>query len=108
MKAVVITGVSTGIGHGTAAEFCRRGYKVFGSVRQPAQAEALQTEFGERFVPLLFDVTDRAAIDAAAEQVSRALGDRGLDGLVNNAGISIAGPLHLQPPEIVRHSLEVN
>ena len=66
-KAVVITGVSTGIGHGTAATFLERGYQVFGSVRQPAQAEALQREFGERFTPLLFDVTDRDGAHATAE-----------------------------------------
>ncbi len=108
MKAVVITGVSTGIGHGSAAELCRRGWRVFGSVRKPEQGEALKREFGANFTPLLFDVTDREAVDRAADLAKGALGGGGLDGLVNNAGISIAGPLHLQPPEIVRRHLEVN
>lgn len=107
VKSVVITGVSTGIGRGTAAEFCRRGYKVFGSVRQPEQGEALRREFGETFTPLVFDVTDRDAVQAAAAHAKNTLG-AGLDGLVNNAGISIAGPLFLQNPEIVRRHLEVN
>jgi NAD(P)-dependent dehydrogenase (short-subunit alcohol dehydrogenase family) len=108
MKSVVITGVSTGIGNGTAAEFCRRGWRVFGSVRQVEQADALQREWGDRFTPLVMDVTDAGAVKAAAETVRAALGDNGLDGLVNNAGLSIAGPLHLQPPDDVRQQLEVN
>ncbi len=108
MKAVVITGVSTGIGHGSAAEFCRRGWRVFGSVRRADQGEALRRELGENFTPLLFDVTDRDAVNKGAEQVKAMLGGQALDGLVNNAGISIAGPLFLQPPEIVRRQLEVN
>jgi NAD(P)-dependent dehydrogenase (short-subunit alcohol dehydrogenase family) len=108
MKSVVITGVSTGIGHATAAEFCRRGYKVFGSVRREDQAGGLRRELGEAFTPLLFDVTDAEAVRRGAAQVKDALGTEGLSGLVNNAGISNPGPLSVQPPEIVRQHFETN
>jgi NAD(P)-dependent dehydrogenase (short-subunit alcohol dehydrogenase family) len=108
VSSVVITGVSTGIGHGCAAALCGRGYRVFGSVRSDGDAERLRRELGEAFTPLLFDVTDVDAVDKAAEQVRHAVGDDGLGGLVNNAGISKPGPLSVLSPEIVRQHFEVN
>src|SRR5258708_35869901 len=107
MRTVVITGVSTGIGYASAAELCRRGYRVFGSVRNADQAERLQRDWGSVFTPLLFDVTDADAVKAAAARVKRALGDDGLSALVNNAGISSPGPLSGQAAGIVREDLEV-
>jgi len=108
MRSVVITGVSTGIGHATAAELCRRGYRVFGSVRNEGEADWLLNEWGALFTPLDFDVTDAGAVGAAAARVKDAIGDDVLCGLVNNAGISIPGPLSVQPPEVVRQHFEVN
>ncbi|MDP1748715.1 MAG: SDR family oxidoreductase [Reyranella sp.] len=108
LKSVVITGVSTGIGHGTAAELCRRGYKVFGSVRTAEQAARLQREFGSTFTPLVFDVTDADAIGRAAATVKAEIGDGGLFGLVNNAGISDPGPLTALSPDVLRRHFEVN
>ena len=108
MKSVVVTGVSTGIGYATAADLCRRGYRVFGSVRRVEQGEALRGELGERFQPLLLDVTDEAEVRRAAELVREALAGTGLFGLVNNAGLCDPGPLSVQPAEVVRRHLEVN
>ncbi len=108
MKSVVISGVSTGIGYGTARELCRRGYKVFGSVRDADQAERLQRDLGEAFTALQFDVTDADAIVKAAAKVGDATGDSGLFGLVNNAGISIPGPLVALSPDVLRQHFEVN
>ena len=71
MKQVVITGVSTGIGHASVKVLLGRGFRVFGSVRSRADADRLQREFGEAFIPLLFDVTDEAAVQAEAEKVSQ-------------------------------------
>ena len=64
MKSVVITGVSSGIGQGATRVLIQQGYRVFGSVRRQADADRLRQELGERFVPLLFDVTDAAAVPA--------------------------------------------
>ena len=108
MKSVVITGVSTGIGYGCAADLCRRGYRVFGSVRTAGDAERLQRELGNAFTPLVFDVTDAGAVKEAAAQVKSAVGNEGLSGLVNNAGISKPGPLATLPPDDVRQHFEVN
>ena len=108
MKAVVVTGVSTGIGWSIAEILVRNGYCVFGSVRNQEDADRLTMEFGKNFVPLFFDVTDEAAVQAAAQLVREQLNGETLFGLVNNAGIAVAGPLlHLATDEF-RRQLEVN
>lgn len=108
MKYVMITGVSTGIGYGTAQELLAHGYQVFGSVRKQADAERLQQELGKGFIPLLLDVTDEAAILAGAEQVKQVIGNNGLAGLVNNAGIAVTGPLMHLPLTEFRRQFETN
>lgn len=108
MKQVVITGVSTGIGYASTRVLIDHGARVFGSVRRQEDAERLQKEFGENFVPLLFDVTDEAAVQLAADNVGQQLGTSTLDGLVNNAGIEVTGPLAYLPVEQFRQQLEVN
>jgi NAD(P)-dependent dehydrogenase (short-subunit alcohol dehydrogenase family) len=108
MQRVVITGVSTGIGHASAKVLLERGARVFGSVRTQEDADRLQNEFGEMFVPLVFDVTDEPAIQSEASRVSQSLGAETLDGLVNNAGIELAGPLAHLATDQFRYQLEVN
>src|ERR1700674_4092598 len=93
MKSVVVTGVSTGIGFGTAKVLTGAGYRVFGSVRLPAAASRVAAELGPNFTPILFDVTDEAAVAAAARAVRVALEGERLAGLVNNAGVVVPGPL---------------
>jgi NAD(P)-dependent dehydrogenase (short-subunit alcohol dehydrogenase family) len=108
MKSVVVTGSSTGIGWGATKVLIEHGFRVFGSVRKQADGERLAKEFGAAFVPLLFDVTDAQAVNAAAEKVSAALGGETLFGLVNNAGIAVAGPLLYLKIDELRHQLDVN
>src|SRR4051812_829500 len=93
MKSVVITGASTGIGWATAKLLLERGFRIFGSVRKQADADRLKTEFGANFTPLIFDVTDEAAVLSAAREVRSQLNGETLSGLVNNAGIAVAGPV---------------
>jgi NAD(P)-dependent dehydrogenase (short-subunit alcohol dehydrogenase family) len=108
MKSVVVTGSSTGIGWGIAKVLIGRGFRVFGSVRKPEDGERLRKEFGPNFVPLYFDVTDAAAVAKGADQVAAALGGEMLSGLVNNAGIAVAGPLLYVKIDEFRHQIEVN
>lgn len=108
MKSVVVTGVSTGIGWGTTKVLTEAGFHVFGSVRKEADAQRLKQEFGERFTPLLFDVTDAEAVKRGADQVRAALKGEKLFGLVNNAGIAVSGPLLELPVDDFRTQLEVN
>ncbi|MDU3092389.1 MAG: SDR family oxidoreductase [Bradyrhizobium sp.] len=108
MKSVVVTGASTGIGFACSKLLLARGFRVFGSVRNPLDAERLRPELGANFTPLLFDVTDEAAVKAAAGEVRAALGGEALAGLVNNAGIAVAGPVTELPIAEFRRQMEVN
>jgi NAD(P)-dependent dehydrogenase (short-subunit alcohol dehydrogenase family) len=107
-RAVVITGASTGIGAACALELDRRGFRVFAGVRTDAAAQRLRQQATGRLMPLMLDVTDPAGIAEAARTVAAAVGDAGLWGLVNNAGIVVAGPLELIPLEQLRRQLEIN
>jgi len=108
MQSVVITGASTGIGWATAKLLLDRGFRVFGSVRNQADADRLRSEFGANFTPLLFDVTDEAGVLAAARQVRAALNGETLAGLVNNAGIAVAGPVLELAVDEFRRQMDVN
>lgn len=107
MKAVVVTGVSSGIGEGIAQVLTAKGFHVFGSVRNAADAARLSASF-KAFTPLIFDVTDEASVRAGADVVRAALGGCTLMGLVNNAGIAIPGPVLHQPLADYRRQIEVN
>jgi NAD(P)-dependent dehydrogenase (short-subunit alcohol dehydrogenase family) len=108
MRSVVITGVSSGIGLGAARVLAGDGYRVFGSVRRQADADRVRQELGEAFAPLIFDVTDTEAVRRAADEVRTALGGEPLFGLVNNAGVAVAGPVLSMPLDELRRQLEVN
>lgn len=108
MRTVIVTGASTGIGYATIKLLLQRGFRVFGSVRKEADAERLSHEFGDGFAPLIFDVTDEAAIRAAADQVRSALNGERLAGLVNNAGIAVGGPVLELAASEFRRQFEVN
>lgn len=108
MKSVVVTGVSTGIGWGITKVLTEKGFHVFGSVRKTQDAVRLSEEFEPNFSPLIFDVTDEPAVQAAAGQVRAQLNGETLFGLVNNAGIAVPAPLIHQPTADFRNQLEVN
>ena len=108
MQSVVITGTSTGIGWGTAKVLLDRGFRVFGSVRKQADADRLRQEFGASFTPLMFDVTDEAQVLAAARDVRAELEGETLTGLVNNAGIAVAGPVLDLAADEFRRQMDVN
>ena len=108
MKSIVVTGASTGIGWGCVKVLTAKGFHVFGSVRKKADADRLSAEFGAAFTPLLFDVTDEAAVADGARQVKAQLKGQPLFGLVNNAGIANPGPLLHIDIASFRQQLEVN
>jgi len=108
MPDVVVTGASTGIGFAACQVLIRRGFRVFGSVRTPADADRLREQLGTNYVPILFDVTDPSSVKQAATAVREAAGEERLFGLVNNAGIAVAGPLAYLPLERFRLQIEVN
>ncbi len=105
---VVVTGASTGIGRACALHLDSRGFEVFGSVRRDADGERLEADGSERLRALHLDITDAGSIEAAAARVREAVGDRGLAGLVNNAGVAVSAPLEFIPIPELRRQLEVN
>lgn len=87
---VVVTGASKGIGRATALHLAARGWRVFAGVRREANGEALKREAGWNLSLLLLDVSNERTVREAAELV--AAQTSALAGLVNNAGIAVAGP----------------
>lgn len=107
-RAALVTGASTGIGAACALYLVQRGWRVFAGVRKPADAERLQAEAGDDLTPVFVDVTDREQITAMAQQVGMAVGAGGLHGLVNNAGVAVAGPMEAVPLDDLRRQFEIN
>lgn len=118
--AVLVTGASTGIGYACAMRMCAKGWGVLAGVRREEDAERLRAEmrrggrqagvFSE-LEPVLLDVTSAEQVAALPGVINGWLGRWGLDGLrgvVNNAGVVVAGPLECVPVEQVRRQLEVN
>jgi NAD(P)-dependent dehydrogenase (short-subunit alcohol dehydrogenase family) len=108
MPSAVVTGVSTGIGEAIAADLVRRGWRVFGTVRRMDDAERLDSQLGDLFIPVIADVTDVDSLARAGATVAEALDGAPLDGLVCNAGISIPGPILHQPLEELDRQWKVN
>jgi len=102
---VLVTGASTGIGEATAHHLASIGFNVFAGVRKDADAERLS---GGRIEAVKIDVADGPSVEAAAQQIRSAVGNSGLAGLVNNAGIAVAGPLEFLPVDEFQRQLEVN
>ncbi len=101
--AVLVTGASTGIGRATGLYLQARGFRVFASVRRETDAADLSGA-----TPVLLDVENAESIRAAADAVGAALEDGALQGLVNNAGIAVSGPLEFLEMSDLRHQFEVN
>jgi NAD(P)-dependent dehydrogenase (short-subunit alcohol dehydrogenase family) len=108
VNSVLVTGASTGIGRATALRLDAGGWRVFAGVRKQEDAETLRSQASERLAPVMLDVADSEAISSAAELLTAELGDAGLSGLVNNAGISLPSPLETMPIEDFRRQIEIN
>jgi NAD(P)-dependent dehydrogenase (short-subunit alcohol dehydrogenase family) len=106
--AVVVTGASTGIGRATALDLDRKGYRVFAGVRKREDATSLSEEGSDRLTPITIDVAKQHSITAARTKVQEAVGEEGLVGLVNNAGVGGGGPIEFIDLDGFRETLEVN
>ncbi|MCF6360053.1 MAG: SDR family oxidoreductase [Cyclobacteriaceae bacterium] len=107
-NAIIITGVSTGIGFELAKQFAQKGYQVLGSVRKLEDAGLLMDQYPDNFLPLVFDVTDHKAIDTAVDEVKQLLKGESLVGLINNAGIAVTGTVYDLEMEEYKHQFDVN
>ena len=107
-NTVLITGASTGIGAACAIRLAAAGMHVYAGVREDAAGAALRAQNAALITPLHLDVTDADSIAAAVATLDAQLGDAGLNGLINNAGIAIGGPLEVLPMNKIRRQFDVN
>jgi NAD(P)-dependent dehydrogenase (short-subunit alcohol dehydrogenase family) len=108
VKSALVTGASTGIGRATVLHLDNMGWRVFAGVRKEEDAASLHEAGSERLEALMLDVTEADQIVAAAELIDEELGSGGLDGLVNNAGIAVPGPLETLPIGDFERQIRVN
>ena len=107
-RHALVTGASSGMGRAIALRLARRGFHVFATVRRPEDRQALEVETVGQITPLLMDVTQQDQIARAGHIVSEHVGQRGLDALVNNAGVGLAWPLEVVPLDKFRAQFAVN
>ena len=111
-KTILITGASTGIGRASAVALLEAGFRVIACVRNQGAAEALVVRLQgaalDRLSTIELDVTNAAQIAAAVVAVEQVVGEVGLWGLFNNAGIAVGGPLECVPIADLRRQIEVN
>jgi NAD(P)-dependent dehydrogenase (short-subunit alcohol dehydrogenase family) len=102
VKSVLVTGASGGVGRAAVKAMRERGWLVFAGVR------SLESVRDQGAVPVELDVIDKESIASAHEAIADRVGTDGLQGLVNNAGLSVDGPLEIVPLEALRRQFEVN
>jgi NAD(P)-dependent dehydrogenase (short-subunit alcohol dehydrogenase family) len=107
-QSVVITGASTGIGRASTERMAAAGWTVYAGVRKPADGEQLRQGIAGDVRPVILDVTDGAHISAVVARLSDELDGRGLDGLVNNAGVAEGGPIETMSESDWRWHFDVN
>ncbi|UFS99768.1 SDR family NAD(P)-dependent oxidoreductase [Nocardia huaxiensis] len=105
--AVLITGASTGLGRETALRLADRGFLVLAGVRKDTDADDLR-QADARIEPVILDVTASESIAVAHKVITERVGEAGLAGLVNNAGVCVAAPIELLSAEDLRAQLEVS
>jgi len=107
-RSAAITGAGGGLGRDIALQLAAKGYVVFGTAFTPSEVQELKEASGGRVSLVVCDITKPEAVKAWAGGVSDALGDAGLDLLINNAGILTPGPIELLPLDAIRREFDVN
>ena len=105
-KHLLITGTSSGIGKATMEAALEAGYHVFAGDRSVEANE--QPNDQDALTKLHLDITNDDDIAAAVQTITDHVGDAGLDGLANVAGIGIPGPLETMPVDSLRASFAVD
>ena len=105
-KVWFITGTSKGFGRVWAEAALARGDRVAATARNVDTVAALAERYGDNALPLVLDVTDKAAVDAAVAQAHAYFGR--IDVVVNNAGYGLFGTIEEVTEEQARAQLETN
>ena len=107
-RSAAVTGAGGGLGRDIALGLAAKGYVVFGTAMSAAEVQDLKDASGGRVRLTVCDMTREQAVRAWAGGVSDALGDSGLDLLINNAGILTPGPIEVLPLDAIRREFDVN
>lgn len=99
-KVILVTGASSGIGKSIATFLQSKGYKVFGTSRNPKNVEDFSFEI------IALDVLKVETIDMAIDYIIKKEGR--LDVLINNAGMGITGPIEDTPTDEMRAVFNTN
>jgi NAD(P)-dependent dehydrogenase (short-subunit alcohol dehydrogenase family) len=107
-RSAAVTGAGSGLGRDIALGLAAKGYVVFGTAMSAVEVQDLKEASDGRVSLTVCDMTKEESVKAWAAGVSDALGDGGLDLLINNAGILTPGPLEVLPLDAIRHEFDVN
>lgn len=109
IKSVAITGAGSGLGLEIALGFEKKGYKVFGTILNEAEIQGVNKFHKNQAIEWsITDITDESAVKKWAQSVATKLGGKGLDILINNAGVLTPGPMEYLSLEAIRKEFEVN
>ncbi|XP_037706150.1 dehydrogenase/reductase SDR family member 9 [Choloepus didactylus] len=108
-KYIFITGCDTGFGNLAARTFDKKGFRVIAACLTESGSAALKAETSVRLHTVLLDVTDPENVKRTAQWVRDLVGDKGLWGLINNAGVlGVLAPTDWLTVEHYREPIEVN
>jgi NAD(P)-dependent dehydrogenase (short-subunit alcohol dehydrogenase family) len=107
-RSAAVTGAGGGLGRDIALGLAAKGYLVFGTAMSTSEVQDLKDASGGRVSLAICDMTKEESVKACAHEVSDALGDSGLDILINNAGILTPGPIEVLPLDAIRREFDVN
>jgi NAD(P)-dependent dehydrogenase (short-subunit alcohol dehydrogenase family) len=100
-STAAVTGAGGGLGRDIALGLAAKGYVVFGTAMSAAEVQELKDASRGRASLTVCDMTKEESVKAWAGGVSDALGDSGLDILINNAGILTPGPIEVLPLDAI-------
>src|SRR5258707_2187122 len=107
-RSAAVTGAGGGLGRDIALGLAAKDYIVFGTAMSAAEVQDLKDASGGGVSLTVCDMTKEQAVKAWVGGVSDALGDTGLDLLINNAGILTPGPIEVLPLDAIRREFDVN
>src|SRR4051794_26861677 len=108
MPTALITGTSTGIGEACVALLAAKGWTVYAGVRRDADGERIAATHTGDIRPVMLDVTNAAQVARVVDELAAKVGDTGLQGLVNNAGVGVGGPTEYLDLDAWRTVFEAN
>lgn len=109
-KSVLITGCDSGFGHALVHKLDSLGMRVFAGFldKDGLAALELRNKCSARLVCLQLDVTKGKDIESAAAIIQQAVGEEGLWGVVNNAGVWYFSELEMTSEKVMRRVMDVN